>query len=57
MVDDGRTITHVAGLDRAGRLRELAAMLGTQGDTAVRGAESILSHVDQIKNGLPIEEY
>lgn len=56
-VDDGRTITHVAGLDRVGRVRELAAMLGTQGDTAVSGAESILRHVEQAKNGLPIEEY
>lgn len=41
----------------AGRVRELAAMLGTQGDTAVSGAESILRHVNQAKNGLPIEEY
>ena len=56
-VDDGRTLTHVAALDRAGRVRELAAMLGTQGDTAVSGAESILRHVDQAKNGLPVEEY
>lgn len=55
-VDAGRTITHVAGLDRAGRVRELAAMLGTQGDTAVRGAESILQHVAEAKNGLPVAE-
>lgn len=56
-VDDGRTITHVAALDKPGRVRELAAMLGTQGDTAVSGAESILQHVEQAKNGLPVEEY
>ncbi|HRN66755.1 MAG TPA: DNA repair protein RecN [Promineifilum sp.] len=56
-VADGRTITHVDALDMVGRVRELAAMLGTQGDTAVSGAESILRHVNQAKNGLPIEEY
>ncbi len=56
-VADGRTITHVASLDTPGRIRELAAMLGTQGDTARSGAESILRHVDQTKNGLPVEEY
>ncbi len=53
-IDAGRTITHVAGLDRAGRVRELAAMLGTQGDTAVQGAESILQHVAEAKDGLPV---
>lgn len=56
-VDAGRTTTHVAALDRAGRVRELAAMLGTQGDTAIVGARSILDHVAQAKNGLPVEEY
>ena len=53
----GRTTTHVDALDKAGRVRELAAMLGTQGDTAVSGAESILHHVEQTKVALPIEEY
>ncbi len=53
-VDDGRTITHVAGLNREGRVRELAAMLGTQGETAVQGAESILQHVAETKDGLPV---
>ena len=53
-VDEGRTITHVAELDRVGRVRELAAMLGTQGDTAVQGAESILQHVAEAKDGLPV---
>lgn len=56
-VDDGRTTTHVDSLDTRGRVRELAAMLGTQGDTAISGAESILRHVDQAKNGLPVEEF
>ncbi len=56
-VADGRTTTHVANLDRPRRVRELAAMLGTQDETAVSGAESILRHVDQAKNGLPVEEY
>jgi len=56
-VDGGRTTTHVAALDMAGRVRELAAMLGTQGDTAIVGARSILEHVGQAKNGLPVEEY
>ena len=56
-VADGRTTTHVTALDTDGRVRELAAMLGTQGDTAVSGARSILEHVDQTKNGLPVEEY
>ena len=53
----GRTTTQVDALDKAGRVRELAAMLGTQGDTAVSGAESILHHVEQTKVALPIEEY
>ncbi len=57
VVAEGRTSTHVDSLDTAGRVRELAAMLGTQGETAVSGAESILRHVDQTKNGLPVEEF
>ncbi len=56
-VADGRTTTHVDALDTAGRVRELAAMLGTQGETAVSGAESILRHVEQAKVALPVEEY
>jgi len=55
-VEEGRTITHVSALDREGRLRELAAMLGTQGDSAVSGAESILRHAEQVKAGLLVEE-
>jgi len=57
VVAGGRTSTHVDSLDTAGRVRELAAMLGTQGETAVSGAESILRHVDQTKNSLPVEEF
>ena len=53
----GRTTTHVDTLDTTGRVRELAAMLGTQGETAVSGAESILRHVEQAKVALPVEEY
>jgi DNA repair protein RecN (Recombination protein N) len=56
-VSAGRTTTHVESLDAAGRVRELAAMLGTQGETAVSGAESILKHVESAKNALPVEDY
>lgn len=41
-VHDGRTLTHVESLNRDGRVRELAAMLGTRGEHATGGAESIL---------------
>jgi DNA repair protein RecN (Recombination protein N) len=33
---DGRTITHIESLDQNGRIQELAAMLGTQGEHARR---------------------
>lgn len=56
-VSDGRTSTTVTALDTNGRLRELAAMLGTQGDSARSGAESILHHVAHEKSQLPVEEY
>jgi DNA repair protein RecN (Recombination protein N) len=56
-IAEGRTTTHVDSLDKAGRVRELAAMLGTRDETARSGAESILRHVDEAKNGLPVEEY
>jgi DNA repair protein RecN (Recombination protein N) len=42
---DGRTLTHVVALDTPARVQELAAMLGTQGEYAVGGAESILRQV------------
>ncbi len=48
-VVDGRTVTRVADLDRNGRVQELAAMLGTQGEHATGGAESILEQADKVK--------
>lgn len=48
-VHDGRTLTHVESLNRDGRVRELAAMLGTRGEHATGGAESILQQAAQIK--------
>jgi DNA repair protein RecN (Recombination protein N) len=49
---NGRTITHVATLDIAGRVQELAAMLGTRGEHAIGGAESILRQVAEVKAGM-----
>jgi DNA repair protein RecN (Recombination protein N) len=40
---DGRTTTRINTLDGNARIQELAAMLGTQGEHAVGGAESILA--------------
>jgi DNA repair protein RecN (Recombination protein N) len=40
-----RTVTAVTSLDQDGRVEELAAMLGTLGDHATGGAESILQQV------------
>ncbi len=48
-LDNGRTITAVTRLDEHGRVVELAAMLGTQDDTARRGAESILQQAELAK--------
>jgi DNA repair protein RecN (Recombination protein N) len=48
-VANGRTTTHIEQLDGSGRVRELAAMLGTAGDAAVSGAHAILSHVHEVK--------
>lgn len=48
-VEHGRTTTHVAELDHAGRIIELAAMLGTQ-EHAQEGAESILRQVSENKH-------
>ena len=44
-----RTTTSVQNLDVSGRIKELAAMLGTDGETAVSGAQSILNRVQQTK--------
>jgi DNA repair protein RecN (Recombination protein N) len=48
-LSDGRTITAVTRLDGGSRVSELAAMLGTQDDTARSGAESILQQAEQAK--------
>ena len=42
-VVNGRTSTAVTNLDVSGRIDELADMLGTKGESAVGGAEAILS--------------
>ncbi len=49
---NGRTLTHVQKLDRNGRINELAAMLGTQGEHARNGAAAILEQAAQVKTGL-----
>ena len=52
---DGRTVTAVEPLDEGGRVDELAAMLGTQGEAARRGAEAIMDQVAAVKeNGRQI---
>lgn len=48
-VHDGRTTTHVESLGYDGRVRELAAMLGTRGEHATGGAESILQQATAVK--------
>ena len=48
-LSDRRTITRVTILDQDGRVKELASMLGTQGQSARGGAESILKRVDEVK--------
>jgi DNA repair protein RecN (Recombination protein N) len=44
-----RTLTGVHQLDKDGQILELAAMLGTQGEYATGGAESILNRVTAVK--------
>jgi len=46
---DGRTTTDVVNLDMPGRVAELAAMLGTQGEHAQGGAAAILRQAEQYK--------
>ncbi len=46
---DGRTTTRIHSLDKDGRIQELAAMLGTQGEHARGGAESILAQANGTK--------
>ncbi len=47
----GRTVTEVDELDHQGRVREMAAMLGTSDEYATGGAESILRQVASVKSG------
>ncbi len=49
---NGRTMTAVNTLDTHGRVQELAAMLGTEGIHARRGAESILRQAAKVKDGV-----
>ena len=46
-----RTVTVVSRLDEPGRVAELAAMLGTQDDSARHGAQSILQQAARTKDG------
>lgn len=48
-VAGGRTTTQVINLDVSGRVRELAAMLGTEERVAQGGAEAILQRVAEVK--------
>ncbi len=52
---DGRTTTRIESLDQNGRVQELAAMLGTQGEHAVGGAESILALANGTKTAVKAE--
>ncbi len=49
LVAGGRTTTKIEQLNRGGRINELAAMLGTDHETSVSGARSILNHVQEAK--------
>ena len=51
-VVNGRTTTAVTGLDTHGRVQELAALLGTEGIHARRGAESILRQAAKVKGNI-----
>jgi len=50
--DSGRTTTRIKTLEGDGRIQELAAMLGTQGEHAVGGAESILAVANGTKTAV-----
>lgn len=50
---EGRTTTAVKQLTIRDRVSELAAMLGTQGEHATGGAESILRQAHQVKKAAP----
>ncbi len=49
---DGRTTTRIRTLEGGSRIQELAAMLGTQGEHAVGGAESILAVANGTKTAV-----
>ena len=49
---NGRTTTRITTLDQSGRIQELAAMLGTQGEHAQGGAQSILAQASGTKSQL-----
>ncbi|MCA9898204.1 MAG: DNA repair protein RecN [Anaerolineales bacterium] len=49
---DGRTTTRIKTLEGDGRIQELAAMLGTQGEHAVGGAESIMALANRTKTAV-----
>ncbi len=49
-VEGERTVTHVSELDYAGRVEELAAMLGTSDEHARGGAASLLQHAAAAKS-------
>jgi DNA repair protein RecN (Recombination protein N) len=49
---EGRTITGVTLLDDIGRVNELAAMLGTDGEHATGGAQAILTHSAAVKSAV-----
>lgn len=53
-VSNGRTTTGISSLQRDGRVLELAAMLGTQGEHATGGAESILDRAQQTKSKIKV---
>ena len=50
--DGGRITTRIQSLDGDGRIQELAAMLGTQGEHARGGAESILALANGTKTAV-----
>lgn len=50
--DSGRITTRIKTLDGDGRIAELAAMLGTRGEHAVGGAESILAVANGTKTAV-----
>jgi DNA repair protein RecN (Recombination protein N) len=50
--DGGRITTRINTLEGDGRIQELAAMLGTQGEHAVGGAESILAVANGTKTAV-----